>query len=198
MVRMAQEFSMRYMLVNGQGNFGSIDGDNAAAYRYTEAKMQKMSEDMLLDIDKDTVNFRENFDGTRKEPVVLPSAVPNILLNGGLGIAILTTSKGIKTDKECKSLSKGLNADSKVTDISIFYRKLSTDLRNGIQFAGMGFSGGARGLSFPVVMNKGDSRTVGRIAYQFSSTAGVFSRQIQNLRVNSKQILFCLDHTLAA
>ena len=88
MVKMAQTFVMRYPLVLGQGNFGSIDGDNAAAYRYTESKMSKLAAEFLLDIDKDTVNFRPNFDATKKEPVVLPSTVPNLLLNGTLGIAV--------------------------------------------------------------------------------------------------------------
>jgi len=88
MVRMAQEFSLRYMLVNGQGNFGSIDGDGAAAYRYTEAKMQKITEDLLVDIDKETVDWRDNYDGSRKEPTVLPTRLPNLLLNGTTGIAV--------------------------------------------------------------------------------------------------------------
>lgn len=88
MVRMAQDFAMRYMLIDGQGNFGSIDGDNAAAMRYTEAKMTKMSEEILSDIDKETVDFVPNYDGTLKEPVVLPSRVPNLLLNGSQGIAV--------------------------------------------------------------------------------------------------------------
>lgn len=88
MVKMTQEFSMRYPLVLGQGNFGSIDGDSAAAYRYTEAKMSRMSESLLGDLDKDTVEWRPNYDGTLKEPTVLPAGVPNILLNGTLGIAV--------------------------------------------------------------------------------------------------------------
>lgn len=88
MVKMAQDFTYRYPLVIGQGNFGSIDGDSAAAYRYTEAKMSKPAEDMLRDLDKDTVNWRPNFDGSKKEPTVIPSALPNILLNGQLGIAV--------------------------------------------------------------------------------------------------------------
>ena len=88
MVRMAQDFSMRYMLVNGQGNFGSMDGDGAAAMRYTEAKMTKISEEMLVDIDKDTVDFMPNYDGSQNEPKVLPAKVPNLLLNGVQGIAV--------------------------------------------------------------------------------------------------------------
>jgi DNA gyrase subunit A len=88
MVGMAQEFSFRYPLVLGQGNFGSIDGDNAAAMRYTEAKMSKISNELLRDLDKETVDFRPNYDQTRKEPIVFPSAVPMLLLNGTLGIAV--------------------------------------------------------------------------------------------------------------
>jgi DNA gyrase subunit A len=88
MVKMAQDFSMRYPLILGQGNFGSIDGDSAAAMRYTEAKMSRMSESLLNDLEKDTVEWRANYDGTLKEPEVLPAAVPNILLNGTLGIAV--------------------------------------------------------------------------------------------------------------
>ncbi|MEA1936951.1 MAG: DNA gyrase subunit A [Patescibacteria group bacterium] len=88
MVRMAQDFSMRYQLVNGQGNFGSMDGDSAAAMRYTEAKMTAIAEEMLADIDKDTVNFVDNYDKSRKEPTVLPAKVPILLLNGAVGIAV--------------------------------------------------------------------------------------------------------------
>ena len=88
MVRMAQEWSLRYMMVDGQGNFGSIDGDNPAAMRYTEARMRKTTEDMLLDIDKDTIDWNDNFDDTLKEPSVLPARLPNLLLNGTTGIAV--------------------------------------------------------------------------------------------------------------
>lgn len=88
MVKMAQDFTMRYPLILGQGNFGSIDGDNAAAMRYTEAKMTKLSAELLKDMEKETVDFVPNYDGTKKEPKVLPTAVPNLLLNGTLGIAV--------------------------------------------------------------------------------------------------------------
>lgn len=88
MVRMAQDWSMRYELVQGQGNFGSMDGDPPAAYRYTEARMAKPAEALLDDIDKETVDFRDNYDGTRKEPTVLPAKLPNLLLNGQMGIAV--------------------------------------------------------------------------------------------------------------
>ena len=88
MARMAQDFSLRYMLVDGQGNFGSVDGDSPAAMRYTEARLGRMAEEMLTDIDKDTINFGENFDGSLKEPLVLPARLPNLLLNGSQGIAV--------------------------------------------------------------------------------------------------------------
>ncbi|MBD3360017.1 MAG: DNA gyrase subunit A [Candidatus Buchananbacteria bacterium] len=88
MVRMAQYFSMRYPLVWGQGNFGSMDGDSAAAYRYTEAKLRALAEELLFDIEKQTVNFSPNFDGSHNEPVVLPAKLPNLLLNGSMGIAV--------------------------------------------------------------------------------------------------------------
>ncbi len=88
MVNMAQDFSYRYPLVHGQGNFGSVDGDPAAAMRYTEARMSRIAGEMLRDIDKDTVDFRPNYDATRKEPTVMPTAVPSLLLNGTLGIAV--------------------------------------------------------------------------------------------------------------
>ncbi|MES2841252.1 MAG: DNA gyrase subunit A [Pseudomonadota bacterium] len=87
-VRMAQDFSLRHMLVDGQGNFGSVDGDNAAAMRYTEIRLSKISHEMLADIDKETVNFGPNYDGSEKEPLVLPSRLPNLLVNGSSGIAV--------------------------------------------------------------------------------------------------------------
>ncbi len=88
MVRMAQDFSLRYPLVDGQGNFGSVDGDSAAAYRYTEARLAKLAEEMLRDIDRETVDFQPNFDGQMEEPIVLPSRFPNLLANGSSGIAV--------------------------------------------------------------------------------------------------------------
>ena len=88
MVKMAQDFTMRYPLIVGQGNFGSIDGDAPAAYRYTEAKMSRLASELLRDIEKETVDFRPNYDNTKKEPTVMPAAIPNLLLNGTLGIAV--------------------------------------------------------------------------------------------------------------
>jgi len=92
MVRMAQDFSTRYMLVDGHGNFGSVDGDGAAAMRYTEARMSKIALELLRDIDKDTVDFVPNFDETQMQPSVLPSRFPNLLVNGSGGIAVIARS----------------------------------------------------------------------------------------------------------
>jgi len=111
LVKMAQDFSMRYPLVSGQGNFGNIDGDNAAAMRYTEAKMSRIASELLGDIEKDTVDFRPNYDGTRKEPTVMPAAVPNILLNGTLGIAV-----GMATNIPPHNLREIVDATSYLVD----------------------------------------------------------------------------------
>ena len=105
MVRLAQNFSMRYMLVDGHGNFGSVDGDPAAAYRYTEARLSKLSNEMLRDIEKDTVNWAPNFDESRKEPRVLPSRFPNLLVNGSSGIAV-----GMATNIPPHNLTEVINA----------------------------------------------------------------------------------------
>ena len=111
MVRLAQDFSMRYMLVDGQGNFGSVDGDPAAAYRYTEARLSKISNEMLRDIDKDTVNWDPNFDESKKEPRVLPSRFPNLLVNGSSGIAV-----GMATNIPPHNLTEVINACVAVLD----------------------------------------------------------------------------------
>ena len=105
LVRMAQDFSMRYPLIEGHGNFGSVDGDPAAAYRYTEARMARMSDEMLRDIDKQTVDFLDNFDETRQEPLVLPSRFPNLLVNGSAGIAV-----GMATNIPPHNLTEVINA----------------------------------------------------------------------------------------
>jgi len=117
MVRMAQEWSLRYMLVDGQGNFGSIDGDSPAAMRYTEARMRKISEDMLADIDKETVDHKLNFDDTLQEPTVLPTRIPGLLVNGASGIAV-----GMATNMPPHNLSEvvdGIVAYIENTDIEI-------------------------------------------------------------------------------
>ena len=123
MVKMAQEFTMRYPLVLGQGNFGSIDGDSAAAMRYTEAKMSRMAEQLLQDIEKETINWRPNYDGSLKEPVVLPAVVPNILLNGTLGIAVgmATNIPPHNLTEVCAALTHLIdNKDATVEDLMQF------------------------------------------------------------------------------
>ena len=111
LVNMAQKWSMRYMLVDGHGNFGSVDGDGAAAMRYTEARLSKISVEMLADIYKDTVDFVPNFDETEKEPVVLPSRFPNLLVNGGTGIAV-----GMATNIPPHNLREVISAVVKIID----------------------------------------------------------------------------------
>ena len=111
LVRMAQDFSLRYPLVDGQGNFGSVDGDSAAAYRYTEARLASVSGDMLADIDKETVDFQPNFDGRLEEPVVLPAAIPNLLVNGSSGIAV-----GMATNIPPHNLGEAVEACCKLID----------------------------------------------------------------------------------
>ena len=102
---MAQEWSLRYPMVDGQGNFGSVDGDSPAAMRYTEARLKKIAEEMLSDIEKDTVDFKLNFDDTLKEPTVLPAKIPNLLANGASGIAV-----GMATNMAPHNLTEVLDA----------------------------------------------------------------------------------------
>lgn len=111
MVRLAQPWSLRYPLIQGQGNFGSMDGDEAAAMRYTEARMAKAADEMLADIDKETIDFRDNFDGSEKEPVVLPAKLPNLLLNGQIGIAV-----GMATNIPSHNLGELVDATIELID----------------------------------------------------------------------------------
>ena len=111
MVRMAQDFSLRYPLIDGHGNFGSIDGDGAAAYRYTEARMSKISETMLTDIEKNTVNFMPNFDDRLQEPSVLPAKIPALLVNGSSGIAV-----GMATNIPPHNLTEIINGIIKIIE----------------------------------------------------------------------------------
>lgn len=121
MVRMAQDFSLRYPLVDGQGNFGSIDGDNAAAMRYTEARLAAISNEMLADIEKDTVDWNDNFDGTLKEPAVLPAALPNMLVNGASGIAVgmSTSVPPHNLGEVCNALAYLIDNYGRVDDVTI-------------------------------------------------------------------------------
>ena len=111
MVRLAQSWSLRYPLIQGQGNFGSMDGDEAAAMRYTEARMAKLADEMLVDIEKETIDFRDNYDGSRQEPIVLPAKVPNLLLNGQIGIAV-----GMATNIPSHNLSELVDATVELID----------------------------------------------------------------------------------
>ena len=111
LVRMAQDFSMRYVLIDGQGNFGSVDGDSAAAYRYTECRLEKISAELLADIDKETVDFVPNYDGKEQEPSVLPTRIPNLLINGSSGIAV-----GMATNVPPHNLSEIVNACLAILD----------------------------------------------------------------------------------
>ena len=122
MVRLAQDFSMRYMLIDGHGNFGSIDGDGAAAYRYTEARMSKIAETMLTDIEKNTVDFIPNFDGMRQEPSVLPGKLPALLVNGSSGIAV-----GMATNIPPHNLNEVLNAVIKIIEKREIDEELADD-----------------------------------------------------------------------
>jgi DNA gyrase subunit A len=121
MARMAQDFSMRYMMVDGQGNFGSIDGDPPAAMRYTEARLSTIAEEMLVDIDKDTVNFVDNFDGSLQEPEVLPARLPNLLLNGASGIAVgMATNIPTHNLREvCRALEYMIDNQDTIDDVTV-------------------------------------------------------------------------------
>ncbi len=120
MVRLAQDFAMRYVVVDGQGNFGSVDGDSAAAMRYTEARMADIGDELLVDIEKNTVDFQENFDGSLSEPVVLPSSIPNLLINGSSGIAVgmSTNIPPHNLGEVCDALIYMLNNWKKLDDIT--------------------------------------------------------------------------------
>ena len=141
MVRLAQDFSMRYPLIDGHGNFGSIDGDGAAAYRYTEARMSKIAETMLADIEKNTVDFMPNFDGIRQEPTVLPTKLPALLVNGSSGIAV-----GMATNIPPHNLKEVLNAvirmvekgekDEEITDEELFQIVKGPDFPTGATILG--------------------------------------------------------------
>src|SRR5689334_1221761 len=111
LVRMAQPFSLRYLLVDGQGNFGSVDGDSAAAMRYTEARMSRLTHQLMADIDKDTVDFQPNYDEKEQEPTVMPTRVPNLLINGSAGIAV-----GMATNIPPHNLTEVINATIALID----------------------------------------------------------------------------------
>ncbi|MBN2711001.1 MAG: DNA gyrase subunit A [Planctomycetes bacterium] len=158
LVRMAQDFSMRYQLVDGQGNFGSIDGDPAAAQRYTECRMQRITDELLLDIEKDTVDFQDNYDGTTQEPSILPGKIPNLLLNGATGIAV-----GMATNippHNLKEVCNGIIALLDNPDISI--KELIKDHIKGPDFPTGGLICGRDGIYKAFTTGKGSIITRAR------------------------------------
>ncbi len=135
LVRMAQPFSLRYPLVDGSGNFGSLDGDNAAAMRYTECRLARISDEILTEIDQDTVAFRPNYDGTREEPVVLPARIPNLLVNGATGIAVgMATNIPPHNLKEvCAALIAMIDADMDLSNVQLVKHIKGPDFPTGGQ-----------------------------------------------------------------
>ena len=161
MARMAQDFSLRYLMVDGQGNFGSVDGDPPAAMRYTEARMGVLAEEMMLDIDKDTVNFVDNFDGSLQEPEVLPARLPNLLLNGASGIAVgmATNIPPHNLREVCRALIYMIDNQDSVDDITV------EDLMKyipGPDFPTGGIVVGAEGLRQAYSTGKGKITMQGR------------------------------------
>ncbi len=140
-VRMAQPFSMRYMLVDGQGNFGSIDGDSPAAMRYTEVRMARIAHELLADLDKDTVNFSENYDGSETEPAVLPARIPNLLINGSSGIAV-----GMATNIPPHNLTEVINGTLAMLDNPDITLPELMEHIPGPDFPTSGIINGARGI----------------------------------------------------
>ncbi len=150
MVRMAQDFNMRYPLVDGQGNFGSVDGDPAAAYRYTEARLTKLAEELLADIDKETVDFTPNFDDTTVEPLVLPTRVPNLLINGSAGIAV-----GMATNIPPHNLSEVVEGlVMMIDDPEVTIPELMTVIK-GPDFPTAGFIHGYEGIRQAYLTGRG-------------------------------------------
>ena len=185
MVRLAQNFSMRYMLVDGHGNFGSVDGDPAAAYRYTEARMSKLSNEMLRDIDKDTVNWDPNFDESRKEPRVLPSRFPNLLVNGSSGIAV-----GMATNIPPHNLTEVINAcvavldDSEITMVDLMEHISGPDFPTG------GIIMGRSGIRAAYATGRG--KVVVRARTEFETFAGDRTRIIVTelpYQVNKRELI---------
>ncbi len=185
MVKMAQTFSFRYPLVIGQGNFGSQDGDGAAAYRYTEAKMSRLAGELLRDIEKDTVDFRPNYDGTHKEPVVLPSAVPNLLLNGTLGIAV-----GMATNIPPHNLREVLSATVHLIDNEDATTEDLLQFVTGPDFPTGGIVFGSQDLRHAYATGKGGvvTRGVAEIVEQKSGQHHIIITSIP-YRVNKAEMI---------
>jgi len=161
LVRMAQDFAMRYPLIDGQGNFGSIDGDPAAAYRYTECRLKEIAEELLADLDKDTVNFQPNFDEKEREPVVLPARIPNLLINGSTGIAVgmatnIPPHNIIEIIDACCALID--NPETDVKDVAKFVK--------GADFPTGGLICGKQGIKDYLLTGRGSLKIRGRIGVE--------------------------------
>src|ERR1044071_3052963 len=159
LVRMAQDFSMRYPLVNGQGNFGSVDGDAAAAYRYTEARLTRIATETLADIDKDTVDFVPNYDESRTEPVVLPTRFPNLLVNGSGGIAV-----GMATNIPPHNLSEVVEATIYLIQNPTARLKTLMERVPGPDFPTGGFIYGREGINQAYATGRGSIRMRAKVA----------------------------------
>jgi len=186
-VRMAQPFSMREMLVDGQGNFGSVDGDNAAAMRYTEVRMQRIAHELLADIDKETVDFVDNYDGSESEPVVLPSRVPNLLINGSSGIAV-----GMATNIPPHNLGEVVDATLAVLDNpEIDIIDLMKEHLFGPDFPTAGIINGAAGIRQAYLTGRGRIYVRGKVEFETDKKSGRESIIINELpyQVNKARLI---------
>jgi DNA gyrase subunit A len=161
LVRMAQDFAMRYPLVDGQGNFGSIDGDPAAAYRYTECRLREIAEELLADLDKDTVNFQPNFDEKEVEPVVLPARIPNLLVNGSTGIAV-----GMATNIPPHNITEIIDACCALIDEPELELEKVVKFVKGADFPTGGLICGKQGIKDYLMTGRGSLKIRGRIGIE--------------------------------
>jgi len=185
MVKLAQDFSMRYPLVIGQGNFGSVDGDPAAAQRYTEAKMTKFAGEMIKDLDKETVDFKPNYENTRKEPVLLPSAIPNLILNGTLGIAV-----GMATNIPPHNIKEILDATTYLVDHKNATTEELAEFVKGPDFPTGGIAFGRKDILHAYVNGRGGILVRGE-AEIFEEKPGQFQIVISSIpyRVNKAELI---------
>lgn len=186
MVRMAQPFSLRYMLIDGQGNFGSVDGDPAAAMRYTEVRMSKITQELLADIDQETVDFTPNYDDSEKEPVVLPSRIPNLLTNGGTGIAV-----GMATNIPPHNISEVINATIAMLDQPDITVEQLMEHLPGPDFPTYGIINGARGIKEAYNTGRGKVHIRARATVEHSEKTGKDTIIVNQLpyQVNKARLL---------
>jgi len=186
MVRMAQPFSLRYMLIDGQGNFGSVDGDPPAAMRYTEVRMAKITQELLADIDQDTVDFVPNYDGSEREPAVLPSRIPNLLVNGGTGIAV-----GMATNIPPHNISEVINATIAMLDQPDITVEQLMEHLPGPDFPTSGIINGARGIREAYRTGRGKLYVRARATVDYSEKTGKDTIIVSELpyQVNKARLL---------